>query len=302
VTSPILPPRYHSLLAALFFWVGVNLSSDAYSGTLFLESANQGTIGIPGGQSISNKQYWGWRFHLDVPLHLTDVGGHLLGTEGDLFAAVLSLSAIDAFPEGSPFSATETVATVTFTPPAPSNEILVPLTAILAPGDYALVFGSGRFEATGTGAIPNNLSQPDIPPTTPASYMFWSQIDVGEYRWRTNQTSMMRFVVQGVELAGTADFELDGDVDSADLEIWQDHFGSNNGASISTGDADGDSDTDGTDFLAWQRQVGNSLSSLEAVQAVPEPGGGNLMTLVCAIAFYQWLTQRKANTCDCRLK
>lgn len=46
-----------------------------------------------------------------------------------------------------------------------------------------------------------------------------------------------------------ADFNQNGKVNGADLEIWQAALGVND-----AGDADGDGDTDGRDFLIWQRQ------------------------------------------------
>jgi hypothetical protein len=65
----------------------------------------------------------------------------------------------------------------------------------------------------------------------------------------------------------SADFELDGDVDSADLTQWRGDFGVNGDS-----DADGDADSDGADFLAWQQQVG----SVPAVP-VPEPAGAGML-------------------------
>jgi arylsulfatase A len=46
-----------------------------------------------------------------------------------------------------------------------------------------------------------------------------------------------------------ADFNQNGKVNGADLEIWQAALGASD-----EGDADGDGDTDGRDFLIWQRQ------------------------------------------------
>ena len=53
-----------------------------------------------------------------------------------------------------------------------------------------------------------------------------------------------------------ADFEPDGDVDAADLLLWQAGFGTSGDALRSDGDADSDGDVDGADFLAWQRNFG----------------------------------------------
>ncbi len=64
----------------------------------------------------------------------------------------------------------------------------------------------------------------------------------------------------------SADFDADGDVDSADLLKWQTAYGL-----TSLADADQDGDSDGADFLKWQREFGSSTSPLEKLRPVPEP-------------------------------
>ena len=68
-----------------------------------------------------------------------------------------------------------------------------------------------------------------------------------------------------------ADFDLDNDVDSADLAEWRGGFGASSGAAQGDGDANGDGDVDGSDFLTWQQQFGSSINSAAAGAAVPEP-------------------------------
>ena len=64
-----------------------------------------------------------------------------------------------------------------------------------------------------------------------------------------------------------ADFDDQGDVDLADLGIWDGAYGASD-----LGDADGDDDSDGHDFLLWQQQfTGNLVSSSAAGTNVPEP-------------------------------
>lgn len=72
------------------------------------------------------------------------------------------------------------------------------------------------------------------------------------------------------------DFERDGDVDAADLAVWQQGVGLLGIASHRQGDADGDADVDGNDFLIWQRQVGETTPT---TVAVPEAGTGALAWL-----------------------
>src|SRR5690606_22219393 len=56
------------------------------------------------------------------------------------------------------------------------------------------------------------------------------------------------------------DFNLDGSVDSADLGVWQQLYGTSQTQGYLPGDADGDRQVSGRDFLAWQRNFGSSQS------------------------------------------
>jgi hypothetical protein len=73
------------------------------------------------------------------------------------------------------------------------------------------------------------------------------------------------------------DFDQDGEVDSADLPLWQAGFGAASGAGPANGDADRDQDVDGADFLIWQRNLGTAPPA--AIAAVPEPATPTLATV-----------------------
>jgi enterochelin esterase-like enzyme len=79
-----------------------------------------------------------------------------------------------------------------------------------------------------------------------------------------------------------ADFNDDGAVDYADLQLWKAGEGKATGALHRDGDADSDRDVDGADFLQWQRQVG-AVQTLPATSIVPEPSAASL-ALVGAFA------------------
>jgi len=68
-----------------------------------------------------------------------------------------------------------------------------------------------------------------------------------------------------------ADFDFNGQVDSADLLVWETGFGASSGASQMQGDSDSDQDVDGADFLTWQRQFGIGVPPALAAGAIPEP-------------------------------
>ena len=69
------------------------------------------------------------------------------------------------------------------------------------------------------------------------------------------------------------DFDVDGDVDRADLLILTDGIGADTGAGWLDGDSDGDGDVDAADYLAWKTRVGLPVGGGE----LPEPGGVSLL-------------------------
>jgi autotransporter-associated beta strand protein len=85
----------------------------------------------------------------------------------------------------------------------------------------------------------------------------------------------------GTPLGG--DFNADGQVNSADLAVWQANLGLT-GASQSQGDANGDSMVDSADFLIWQSQLGSLPSAAAGTSAVPEPNALLMLGLAAAMA------------------
>jgi autotransporter-associated beta strand protein len=80
----------------------------------------------------------------------------------------------------------------------------------------------------------------------------------------------------GTPLGG--DFNADGQVNGADLAVWQTNLGLT-GALQSQGDANGDGMVDSADFLLWQSQLGQLPSAAAAASAVPEPTSLGLLIL-----------------------
>jgi hypothetical protein len=156
---------------------------------IIYESATLGTTGVAFGTSISSTQFFGARFSVDQTVTVTDIGGHILAT-GDLFGAIVSLSGPTAFPTGSPFDIGEVLGVTVFTPGFPSSDFRTPLSVALTPGDYALVFGSGLFGATGGGSMPTN----NVPIPGGSRFVWngpaWSESGIGGFTHR--------FVVEGV--------------------------------------------------------------------------------------------------------
>ncbi len=185
-----------------------------YADIIIHESAIMGNPGWLGGSALTEGYFLGSRFHVDATIEVTQIGGHLAHVQshpGDLFGAIISLSGPDALPTGSPFSDDEVVRKTLFHGPIPSNDFRIPLSVVLGPGDYALIFGSGQFGATGWGIMPSNNF--DLPG---ASYLRW----YGD-SWSNSAVSGFRFVVEGLPTVA-GDGDGDGDVDIDDFAVFAD--------------------------------------------------------------------------------
>ncbi len=177
-----------SCISAGIVFIGLAKASITPAATITLESARLGTTGQTGqsgepviysNESIGTNQFLGWRFQLTDPLQVTEIGGHV-GTflpnsnseldtgNGEVFGAIVSLSDSNAVPKVNPFQLEEEVlASTSFSPGFPSRDVTVPLFVKLNPGNYALIFGTGLFGASGYGFMPD--FQQDFPGS---SYFF----------------------------------------------------------------------------------------------------------------------------------
>jgi hypothetical protein len=271
-------PLYHGLAIGVFL---VASHVDVCVGQpVVLESAEMGTPGRIGGTSITSAQWVAWRFSIDSPLAVHHVGGHLLAIPdqpGDIFAAFVRLSSVDSLPIGAPFNEDEVVATATFRPNFPSDEYITPFEATLAPGSYALVFGTGLYGATGFASLHNGPDQPDIPPTNLSSFVFWSIPSPGApHEWRQNLASNMRFIVQADVIHLPGDYDLNGTVGPEDYDEWRTNFGA-----AGPHDADGNNNLviDAADYTVWRDNFGETVLGSTSAEAAPEPTASMLFSL-----------------------
>jgi hypothetical protein len=262
-----------------------------HAATMTMASAAMGPVGQAIGPSVSATNFVGWRFKITATTAVTEVGGHLGAITGNLFAAIVSLTALDAVPQGAPFADGTVKASTTFTPPSPSAEFRVPLSTSLAPGSYAVIFGSGKFGASGT-AMAATSGQANIAPTTQSSYVFWRQTLPNVFNWTVGNSNNIRFVVIGSEIAGPTDFNLDGQVNANDLPVWKAGYGGTAPAGVANGDANADGTVDGADFLAWQRSQTITSAGASAVAAVPEPSTAVLIPFAVLSAWRANLLHR----------
>ena len=287
--SAPLPYLLHRWFGAVILCVAA-FATQARGAAITLASAEMGPAGQISGTPISSTKYIGWRFRVPKTMAVTEVGGHVGGVNGELFAAIVSLTAVDALPAGAPFADGAVKASTTFLPPLPTAEFRAPLAVTLTAGTYALVIGSGKFGATGNGVAPS-VQQANILPTTQASYIFWEQSVPNVFNWTVGSANNLRFVVTGTEIANPADFNLDGAVNTLDLPVWKAGFGNPAPSGIANGDANGDGLVDGKDFLIWQRAATAASAATPATGAVPEPTTG--MMVAAALLSVGFIARRR---------
>lgn len=156
-----------------------------------ITSAGLGAEGRASGIEISNAQFLGWRFHIDQDVEVTSVGGHLF-SEGSVFAAVVRLKESSALPSGGPFDST-TVASAVFQVGFPSQDVLIPLRVTLPAGDYALVFGAGRFGSpdNSEGGVPTS----NLGPFSGSMIIWYDPLGNDSPIWQQVDLQGPRFVV-----------------------------------------------------------------------------------------------------------
>jgi hypothetical protein len=146
--------RARAILVALMMAMPV---CAAEAGTI-VETATA-EAGDPGDYIISNtNRVFGATFTVASATELTSVGfGYGRYGGGTIFAAIVPVDPITGFPlaDYDNLAATALVSTLINVPAvfdaALTGDVLAPLSYQLAPGTYAVVFGSGQFGATGVG-------------------------------------------------------------------------------------------------------------------------------------------------------
>jgi hypothetical protein len=164
------------------------------TGAIIHESATlagEGTETLIGSYVLDYSQQLGSRFHIDAPVDVTSIGGHMIGEVGTFYGAIVELDAPGALPVGNPLDPSEVLAYGTFSYSSifPSTDFRMALSISLDPGDYAVVFGSGVFGTDGIGGMPH-AGQSDLPG---ASYITWGDTT----GWYNTTSTGMRFVVEG---------------------------------------------------------------------------------------------------------
>ena len=107
------------------------------------------------GYALFAGQFVGIRFPVIAPTEITQIGGHLFGAGADetIFGAIVRLSSASDLPDSADLSTNDVLKAAVFHLSQPSRDFTAPLSLTVEPGWYAIVFGSGLFGATGSGAF-----------------------------------------------------------------------------------------------------------------------------------------------------
>lgn len=145
------------------------------------------------GVNVSSAVFGGVRFQLNSPVATSQVGGHFVARPDagqSFFGAIVQLDGNGDFPNSNDLSTPDVLGATLLTFPPTSAEVFGDLNLSLQPGWYALLFGSGLFNATGVGA--SLLNNTDV--GTPDYIGFQFGFGWGE---RASQNGK-RFLFEGV--------------------------------------------------------------------------------------------------------
>ena len=178
----------HRNLAFVFLlgWVVACSTTGVATAAIIFESGTLGPTGIPFSDLVSGAVpstnvkdvvFTGVRFHLSQPVITSQIGGHFVERgPGTFFGAIVALGDENDFPDSGDFSTSDFLGQTLLTFPHPSDEVFGDLSLSLDPGWYALVFGSGLFDATGEGAVLRNgvdIGDPTYIGFQPGSGVAW---------------------------------------------------------------------------------------------------------------------------------
>lgn len=143
----------------------VMLSSHTMAVDYIFETADEGQLGRFGGSGIgaSDNFFTGAIFELTEPAEVGQIGGLFSGS-GTIFGAVVDVSGPRVLPNPVDLSGDDVLGTAVLTMPDFEDgvqDVSAPLDLSLAPGWYSLVFGSGKFGASGNGRASGDNPNPN---------------------------------------------------------------------------------------------------------------------------------------------
>jgi hypothetical protein len=159
---------------------------------------------------------------------------------------------------------------ITFSGVVSANSLVAPYEVYAFVKDFDPGYGSSIEELVPLTPGPFSVSLFTIP--DPARHVQFGFTLRGPNVWITDAPAKGTVVIETTSVPSLrADFDLSGDVDNLDLDIWKTGFTNSN----AVGDANDDTVTDGADVLIWQQE----LHPAGGVSAAPEPSAAVLVLL-----------------------
>ena len=168
------------------------VASPARADAVVYESAIGNGNGLPATVVGSPfNQILGSRFTLTQTTEITGIGGAFSSDSfsAPIYGAILEMSG--QLPQGDPFNGTEVLVSTTFNTTA-MGDTLTPLSITLPAGDYALVFGSNQFGATGESSMDRSGTET---PEGVGSFFFYEGST--QHGWANDGEGGERFIVVG---------------------------------------------------------------------------------------------------------
>jgi hypothetical protein len=177
--------------------LAVCFSTSAAKASLLYSNAKPGSPESV-GLVLGNAQLVGMRFQLSSSAIIDGIGGNIqvLNTVGNesIFGTLVRLTDMSDYPDSIDLSTPDVLATITFGANAGFTDLTIPIAPLtVQPGDYALVFGSGLFGATGIGSMST-----DNPNFADSSTFYYNTADDnwGEY----GAAGGLRFTIYGTSV------------------------------------------------------------------------------------------------------
>lgn len=150
-------PQVHIVLFALLLGSSMITAAAARGDVLYQSATNvlSGSMTSPSGVGVDSSFFSGANFHLSTSAHLSQIGGNfgdfVSPGNGLVFGAVVPVASLTSPPVPADLSS-NVLATTLITLPAAgqSADVFGNLSLDLTPGFYGIVFGSGKFGATGS--------------------------------------------------------------------------------------------------------------------------------------------------------
>ena len=149
----------NSRLPVVLFALVVSLCVSTPAGADVLYQSAQklvsGAVGNQlGGIGTDSSFFSGVNFQVTTPVHVTRIGGHfgnaIVAGNNEIFGAIMPVTSLTAAPQPADLSS-NVLATTLITLPAAdfTDDVGGNLSLNLSPGFYGVVFGAGKFGATG---------------------------------------------------------------------------------------------------------------------------------------------------------